>query len=121
MSHILTLAFGFGASEWLSRFIVWALDVTGMAECQISPTDRKSWKECIWDQYNGFLPLSSNCRIWGCRFFFCAHKSPLVLITEGGFHPGPFVNVSGGDTAHARLFPRPTLAPLRGSDNDHIY
>jgi hypothetical protein len=29
------------------------LDVTGVAERQISPTDRKSWKEWIWDQYVG--------------------------------------------------------------------
>jgi hypothetical protein len=29
------------------------LDVTGIAERQISPTDRKSWKEWIWDQYAG--------------------------------------------------------------------
>lgn len=48
------------------------LDVTNMAERQISPTDRKSWKEWIWDQY-----------------------------VEGGFHPGPLVKVSGGDTTAA--------------------
>jgi geranylgeranyl transferase type-1 subunit beta len=29
------------------------LDATGYAERKISPSDRKSWKEWIWDQYVG--------------------------------------------------------------------
>jgi hypothetical protein len=47
------------------------LDVTGLAEQKISPTDRTSWKEWIWDQYVGeksalFLSLSS----WVVLTFF---------------------------------------------------
>lgn len=56
------------------------LDVTGMAERQISPTDRKSWKEWIWDQYVGkeFTPSFFLCLVaFGVSpFFLC---SPLVL------------------------------------------
>jgi geranylgeranyl transferase type-1 subunit beta len=34
----------------IAFYCLGTLDVTGMAERQISPTDRKSWKEWIWDQ-----------------------------------------------------------------------
>ena len=37
----------------IAFYCLGTLDVTGMAERQISPTDRKSWKEWIWDQYVG--------------------------------------------------------------------
>ncbi len=40
----------------IAFYCLGTLDVTGMAERQISPTDRKSWKEWIWDQYVGKIP-----------------------------------------------------------------
>ena len=45
------------------------IDVTGMAERQISPTDRKSWKEWIWDQYVGeeYRP-SLSCSLTWCLY-----------------------------------------------------
>ncbi|KAH9990286.1 terpenoid cyclases/Protein prenyltransferase [Russula vinacea] len=51
----------------IAFYCLGTLDVTGIAERQISPTSRKSWKEWIWDQY-----------------------------AEGGFHPGPFVSPARG-------------------------
>ena len=47
----------------IAFYCLGTLDVTGVAERQISPTDRESWKEWIWDQYVGeeyplFLCLS---------------------------------------------------------------
>ena len=91
------------------------LDVTGIAERQISPTDRKSWKEWIWDQYAGKKYYR---RILGFLFLFfpvltfCSLGAlDVPYIIEGGFHPGPFVSVSGGDnTAHVRPIP-PTPPP----------
>jgi len=125
------LAFWFGFFRMAVAFYcLGTLDVTGMVERQISPTDRKSWKEWIWDQYAGeeyhvsFSLFLAKCRI----LFFSFLCSPLVLvcaIIEGGFHPGPFVNVSGGDTTQVRLFPYSTLPPARAfaqdHHNDHIY
>jgi hypothetical protein len=108
----------------IAFYCLGTLDAKGS---QISPTDRKSWKEWIWDQYVGnypsFFSVSQNRRIWGALFFFLC--SPLVLvcaIIEGSFYPGPFVNVSGRDTAHVRLFPHsnPPLCVrlLRGSNTN---
>jgi hypothetical protein len=37
----------------IAFYCLGTLDVTGIAERQISPTSRKSWKEWIWDQYAG--------------------------------------------------------------------
>jgi hypothetical protein len=37
----------------------------------------------------------------------------VCAIIEGGFHSGPFVSVSGSDTAHVRLFPHSTLLLVR--------
>jgi hypothetical protein len=37
----------------IAFYCLGTLDVTSMVERQISPTDRKSWKEWIWDQYVG--------------------------------------------------------------------
>ena len=37
----------------ISFYCLGTLDVTGLTEQKISPTDRQSWKEWIWDQYVG--------------------------------------------------------------------
>jgi geranylgeranyl transferase type-1 subunit beta len=37
----------------IAFYCLGTLDVTSMTERQISPTDRQSWKEWIWDQYVG--------------------------------------------------------------------
>lgn len=37
----------------IAFYCLGTLDVTSMVERQISPTDRQSWKEWIWDQYVG--------------------------------------------------------------------
>jgi hypothetical protein len=94
----------------IAFYCLGTLDVTGIAERQISPTSRKSWKEWIWDQYAGkehivfFLFYCAHFLLTWC--FGCA-------ITEGGFHPGPFVSVSGGDTtAHVRPIPSLLHLPL---------
>jgi hypothetical protein len=108
------------------------LDVTGVAERQISATDRKSWKEWIWDQYVGEeYPVSFSAllllKLHVCDVFFLCPLALVCAIIEGGFHPGPFVSISGGDTAHVRPFPRSSffarLCALRFQDhhNDHIY
>ena len=114
----------------IAFYCLGTLDVTGIAERQISPTSRKSWKEWIWDQYAGkehivfFLFYCAHFLLTWC--FGCA-------ITEGGFHPGPFVSVSGGDTtAHVRPIPSLLhLPPVRAfahlgfnfpdHHDDHIY
>jgi len=61
----------------IAFYCLGTLDVTGLAEQKISPTDRESWKEWIWDQH-----------------------------VEGGFRPGPFVSGSGGDTTRQQQQPR---------------
>ena len=51
------------------------------------------------------------------------------MIIEGGFHPGPLVKVSGGDTTAAHVRPIPPPFPVRAScaprlqdhHNNHIY
>ena len=98
----------------IAFYCLGTLDVTSMAERQISPTDRKSWKEWIWDQYVGKETVTP-CYISGRLLY-----SPVVLVCvhmmiEGGFHPGPLLKVSGGDTtaAHVRLIPPPI--PVRVS------
>ena len=37
----------------IAFYCLGTLDVTGLTEQKISPTDRQSWKEWIWDQYVG--------------------------------------------------------------------
>jgi hypothetical protein len=88
------------------------LDVTGLAEQKISPTDRSSWKEWIWDQYVGekSAPFFSLRGVVLTLFFL---GSPLVS-SEGGFLPGPFV--SGGDSAAQVRF-LPILHPPRAQDD----
>ena len=58
------------------------IDVTGMAERQISPTDRKSWKEWIWDQYVGkefvFTPC---CDVLGGAYFVFIGCARLYVCT----------------------------------------
>ena len=100
----------------IAFYCLGTLDVTGVAERQISPTDRESWKEWIWDQYVGkeyCLSLSLS-KLRGCSLFSVLNLLTWCLyapIIEGGFHPGPFVSVSGGDTAHVRLFPPSPTSP----------
>jgi hypothetical protein len=105
------------------------LDVTSMAERQISPTDRKSWKEWIWDQYVGEELFLHPVTFGGAYFVSSVVLVCVHMIIEGGFHPGPLVKVSGGDTtaAHVRLIPPPF--PVRAScaprfqdhHDNHIY
>ncbi len=54
----------------IAFYCLGTLDVTGMAERQISPTDRKSWKEWIWDQYVGKQEILLHTRLiaFGCSF-----------------------------------------------------
>jgi hypothetical protein len=40
----------------IAFYCLGTLDVTGSAEQKISPTDRESWKEWIWDQHVGESP-----------------------------------------------------------------
>jgi len=54
----------------IAFYCLGTLDLTGLTEQKISPTDRQSWKEWIWNQY-----------------------------VEGGFLPGPFVSGREGDVA----------------------
>lgn len=91
------------------------LDVTSMTERQISPTDRKSWKEWIWDQYVGKDMFLHPVTFGGAYFVSSVVLVCVHMIIEGGFHPGPLVKVSGGDTtaAHVRLIPPPF--PVRDS------
>ena len=93
------------------------LDVTGMTERQISPTDRKSWKEWIWDQYVGMEPFTPLLHLAGAYFAFSSVVLALCgnVIIEGGFHPGPLVKVSGGDTTAAHVRPIPPPFPVRAS------
>ena len=53
----------------IAFYCLGVLDITDLAERQISPTDRKSWKEWIWDQYVG-EELFAPCYIWGCLLCF---------------------------------------------------
>jgi hypothetical protein len=123
----LTLAFFFRMA--IAFYSLGTLDVTSMAERQISPTDRKSWKEWIWDQYVGKELTVIPCYIWGCLLCSSVVLVCVHMIIEGGFHPGPLVKVSGGDTtaAHVRLIPLPfpvsaSCAPRFQDHNDnHIY
>jgi hypothetical protein len=115
----------------IAFYCLGTLDVTSMAERQISPTDRQSWKEWIWDQYVGKETVYTTWYIWACSTLFigCACTCALHMIIEGGFHPGPLVKVSGGDTAAAHVRLIPPSFPVRASGaprfqdhhNNHIY
>ncbi|KAI9509992.1 terpenoid cyclases/protein prenyltransferase alpha-alpha toroid [Russula earlei] len=65
----------------IAFYCLGTLDLTGSAEHRISPTDRESWKEWIWDQY-----------------------------VEGGFLPGPFVR-GGSSGLHTAQQPSRVAAP----------
>ncbi|KAH9983703.1 terpenoid cyclases/protein prenyltransferase alpha-alpha toroid [Russula compacta] len=65
----------------IAFYCLGTLDVTGLAEHKMSPTDRESWREWIWSQYIG-----------------------------GGFLPGPFVSTaSGGSVGDSRGVAAPHL------------
>ena len=51
-TDLVAMVWGFSRMA-IAFYCLGTLDVTGVAERQISPTDRKSWKEWIWDQYVG--------------------------------------------------------------------
>ena len=62
----------------IAFYCLGTLDVTGVAERQISPTDRESWKEWIWDQYVGEEHPSLSLSVFlskrhVCDVFFCAY------------------------------------------------
>ena len=70
------------ATDWgfsrmaIAFYCLGTLDVTGVAERQISPTDRKSWKEWIWDQYVGReLSLSLSLKTLRVLSFLCSFCS----------------------------------------------
>ena len=110
----------------IAFYCLGVLDVTSLAERQISPTDRKSWKEWIWDQYVGKELFCTLLHLGVLTLFFC--RLCLYVCTrnkiEGGFYPGPLVKVSGGETtaAHVRLIPPPSCAPrFKDHHDNHIY
>lgn len=45
--------FSFLSRMAIAFYCLGTLDITGLTEQKISPTDRQSWKEWIWDQYVG--------------------------------------------------------------------
>jgi len=45
--------FSFLSRMAIAFYCLGTLDLTGLTEQKISPTDRQSWKEWIWDQYVG--------------------------------------------------------------------
>lgn len=116
-------------SEWLSRFIVW-----GRSTLRVWLNTRYRRRIDRAGKSGSGINMSvrncyTSCHIWGCLLcpsvvHVCAH-----MIIEGGFHPGPLVKVSGGDTtaAHVRLIPPPF--PVRASraprfqdhHDNHIY
>jgi hypothetical protein len=111
----------------IAFYCLGTLDVTSLAQRQISPTDRESWKEWIWDQYVGKLVYTPVYVLSGGLNFVCCSSSSCAcactcavhMVIEGGFHPGPLVKVSGGGddmtAAHVRLIslhPFPPCAPL---------
>jgi hypothetical protein len=112
----LTLAFFFLSSEWLSRFILW-----GRSTLRVWLSARYRRRIARAGKSGSGINMSvRNClhpvTFWGA---YCVSWVVLVvcvcMMIEGGFHPGPLVKVSGGDTtaAHVRLIPPPF--PVRAS------